>query len=122
MNATRIAPIALYQEVAERLRQRIFSHELPPGTWVDEQALAEHYGTVVMPARVRTPRDKAMAENAVRFGANKVIAVLRHRRFVGLADLNEAIGEQVAMLNAKPFQKRQVADQSVFDHLGQAGA
>lgn len=51
MNATRIAPIALYQEVAERLRQRIFSHELPPGTWVDEQALAEHYGISRTPLR-----------------------------------------------------------------------
>jgi DNA-binding GntR family transcriptional regulator len=30
MNAGRIAPLALYQEVAERLRQRIFAHELPP--------------------------------------------------------------------------------------------
>ena len=30
----RIAPTALYQEVAERLRQRIFAHELTPGTWI----------------------------------------------------------------------------------------
>ncbi len=48
---TRIAPLALYQEVAERLRQRIFSHELPPGTWVDEQALADHYGISRTPMR-----------------------------------------------------------------------
>ncbi len=40
MNATRIAPIALYQEVAERLRQRIFSHELPPGTSTDTLRLS----------------------------------------------------------------------------------
>ena len=40
MNPARIAQTALYQEVAERLRQRIFAHELPPGTWIDEQALA----------------------------------------------------------------------------------
>ena len=44
MTVGRIAPVALYQEVAERLRQRIFSHELPPGTWVDEQALAGQHG------------------------------------------------------------------------------
>lgn len=48
---TRIAPLALYQEVAERLRQRIFSHELQPGTWVDEQALADHYGISRTPLR-----------------------------------------------------------------------
>ena len=41
---TRIAPTALYQEVAERLQQRIFSHELAPGDWIDGQRLAEQYG------------------------------------------------------------------------------
>lgn len=47
----RIAPKALYQEVAERLRQRIFAHELTPGTWVDEQKLAEQYGISRTPLR-----------------------------------------------------------------------
>ncbi len=50
-NASRIAPLALYQQVAERLRERIFSHELPAGTWVDEQALAEQYGISRTPLR-----------------------------------------------------------------------
>jgi DNA-binding GntR family transcriptional regulator len=47
----RIAPTALYQEVAERLRQRIFAHELTPGTWIDEQKLADHYGISRTPLR-----------------------------------------------------------------------
>ncbi|MBW7902094.1 MAG: GntR family transcriptional regulator [Rhodocyclaceae bacterium] len=51
MNPARIAQTALYQEVAERLRQRIFSHELPPGTWIDEQALAVDYGISRTPLR-----------------------------------------------------------------------
>lgn len=51
MNANRIAPLALYQEVAERLRERIFSHELPPGTWIDEQAVADQYGISRTPLR-----------------------------------------------------------------------
>ncbi|MBS1144066.1 MAG: GntR family transcriptional regulator [Proteobacteria bacterium] len=48
---TRIAPTALYQEVAERLRQRIFAHELTPGHWIDEQKLAEEYGISRTPLR-----------------------------------------------------------------------
>ena len=48
---TRIAHTALYQEVAERLRQRIFAHELAPGAWIDEQALAEQYGISRTPLR-----------------------------------------------------------------------
>lgn len=47
----RIAPTALYQEVAERLRQRIFNHELTPGDWIDEQKLAEQYGISRTPLR-----------------------------------------------------------------------
>lgn len=48
---TRIAQTALYQEVAERLRQRIFSHELSPGDWIDEQDLASQYGISRTPLR-----------------------------------------------------------------------
>jgi DNA-binding GntR family transcriptional regulator len=44
MLSSRIAQTALYQEVAERLRQRIFSHELPPGDRIDEQLLTIDYG------------------------------------------------------------------------------
>ena len=51
MTSSRIAPLALYQEVAERLRQRIYAHELPPGAWVDEQTLAEQYGISRTPLR-----------------------------------------------------------------------
>lgn len=46
-----IAPTALYQQVAERLRQRIFAHELAPGSWIDEQALADDYGISRTPMR-----------------------------------------------------------------------
>ena len=51
MSTARIAQTALYQQVAERLRSRIFAHELPPGTWIDEQALAIAYGISRTPLR-----------------------------------------------------------------------
>ena len=41
--AVSLAPRALYQEVAELLRQRIFKRELEPGSWIDEMKLAEEY-------------------------------------------------------------------------------
>lgn len=77
--------------------------------------LAEHYGTAIVPARVKRPRDKSTVEGSVRFFANQIIAVLRDRRFVGLAELNEAIFEQVAQINARPFQKREDSRRVVFD-------
>jgi len=51
MAPSRIAQTALYQEVAERLRQRIFAHELLPGARIDEQLLAVEYGTSRTPLR-----------------------------------------------------------------------
>lgn len=42
---------ALYEQVAERLRSRIYAHELAPGAWIDEQALALAYGISRTPMR-----------------------------------------------------------------------
>lgn len=46
-----LAPRALYEEVAELLRQRIFKRELEPGSWVDELKIAEEYGISRTPLR-----------------------------------------------------------------------
>ena len=46
-----LAPRALYEEVAELLRQRIFRRELEPGSWIDEIRLAEAYGISRTPLR-----------------------------------------------------------------------
>ena len=46
-----LAPRALYQDVAELLRQRIFQRELEPGSWIDELKLAEQYGISRTPLR-----------------------------------------------------------------------
>ena len=51
MAAVSLTPRALYQEVAELLRQRIFNRELTPGSWIDELKLAEEYGISRTPLR-----------------------------------------------------------------------
>jgi DNA-binding GntR family transcriptional regulator len=51
MSAVSLAPRALYVEVAELLRQRIFKRELEPGSWIDELKLAEEYGISRTPLR-----------------------------------------------------------------------
>jgi DNA-binding GntR family transcriptional regulator len=51
MSTLPLAPRALYEEVAELLRQRIFSRELEPGSWIDELKLAEAYGISRTPLR-----------------------------------------------------------------------
>lgn len=51
MSAASLAPRALYEEVAELLRQRIFRRELEPGSWIDEMKIAEEYGISRTPLR-----------------------------------------------------------------------
>ncbi len=49
--ADRLKPRALYEEVAELVRHRIFSRELEPGSWIDELALSKDYGISRTPLR-----------------------------------------------------------------------
>ena len=46
-----LSPRALYQDVAERLRQQIFARELEPGSWIDEQKLSAEFGISRTPMR-----------------------------------------------------------------------
>ena len=47
----RLSPRALYEEVAELLRQQIFRRELEPGSWIDELKIAEQFGISRTPLR-----------------------------------------------------------------------
>lgn len=69
------------------------------------QELAEHYSTVILPARIKKPRDKAKVETGVQIVERQILAVLRHQRFFSVAALNQAITTLLAKLNAQPFQK-----------------
>ena len=46
-----LAPQALYEQVAERLRQQIFARELEPGNWIDELRLCAQWGISRTPMR-----------------------------------------------------------------------
>ena len=72
-----------------------------PGINRTYEEMAAHYGTVVLPTRPRKPRDKAKVEVGVLIVERYVLARLRNRRFFSLAELNVAIREIVADLNAR---------------------
>ena len=69
---------ALYVQVAERLRSRIFAHELKPGGWIDEQALALEYGISRTPLR-----------EALKVLASEGLVVLKPRRGCYVAEVSE---------------------------------
>lgn len=69
------------------------------------QEMATHYGTAIVPARVRKPKDKAKVENAVLNVERFILAALRNQKFFSLFELNEAIRIKLHEFNNKPFQK-----------------
>jgi transposase len=79
--------------------------------------LAEHYGTVVIPARVRKARDKAKVESAVLVCERWIIAALRNHRFFSLADANHVISEKLIELNNRKFQKLDTTRRELFETL-----
>ena len=79
--------------------------------------LAAHYGTAILPTRVRKPRDKAKVEVAVLVVERWILARLRHRRFFSLAELNEAIALLVTDLNARPMRRLGVSRRDLFCEL-----
>jgi transposase len=70
------------------------------------QEMAEHYHTVIMPARVRHPKDKPNVEGTVGIISTWIIASLRNEQFFTLNELNEAVKDKLAEFNQKSFQKK----------------
>jgi transposase len=79
------------------------------------QEMAEHYGTVIILARPRRPRDKAKVEGSVLIAERQILAALRNHKFFNLAQVNQAIHPLLARLNAQPFQKLDGSRDAWFD-------
>jgi len=73
-----LAPRALYQEVAERLRQQIYGRELEPGAWIDELKLCKEMGIS------RTPMREALKVLAV-----EGLVTMKVRRGAYVTELSE---------------------------------
>jgi transposase len=81
------------------------------------QDLAQYYGTVIIPARVAKPRDKAKVESAVLLVERWILAALRNRTFFSLSELNQAISQKLEDLNNRPFQKLSTTRKALFETL-----
>ncbi len=79
-----LAPRALYEEVADRLRQQIFTRELEPGSWIDELKLAADYGIS------RTPLREALKVLAV-----EGLVTMKVRRGAYVTEMSKADVAQV---------------------------
>jgi DNA-binding GntR family transcriptional regulator len=78
MSAITLTPKALYEEVAEQLRQRIFRRELEPGSWIDELKIAEEFGISRTPLR-----------EALKVLAAEGLVTMKVRRGAYVTEMNE---------------------------------
>jgi transposase len=80
--------------------------------------MAAHYGTAVLPARPRKPRDKAKVEACVLIVERWLLGRLRHRRFYSLGELNQAIAGMLAEINERrPLRRLGVTRRQLFEEL-----
>ncbi len=90
------------------------------GGWKDQQInetyqeMAEYYGTAIIPARVRAPKDKPNVEGTVGNISTWITAALRDEQFFSLAELNRAIREKLEQFNRKLFQKKEGSRLDLF--------
>ena len=79
------------------------------------EAFSEHYGTTVLPARVRKPRDKGKVERSVQLVERWILARLCNRRFFSLGSFNKAIAELLLDLNDRPMHHVGRSRRELFD-------
>ena len=82
------------------------------------QQLAAHYGTAIMPARPRTPKDKAKVEVGVQIIERWILARLRHHTFFSLAELNTVYSIAIGCRSTiKPFKQLKGTRQQWFESM-----
>ncbi len=93
------------------------SNRYEPGINYMFDDFAKHYKTVILPARVRHPKDKALVENAVNIIYQRIYAPLRNRTFYSLTELNEVICGLLEQHNNTPFQRLKTTRRQIFDEI-----
>lgn len=77
--------------------------------------MAAHYGTTILTARVRKPRDKGSVEKAVDLAYKYIYAPLRDHIFFNLDELNIAIRRQIDQLNIRRFKNKDGSRKQLFE-------
>lgn len=81
------------------------------------QDFARHHAVSILPARPRTPQDKAKVESAVQVVERWILARLRHVRLADLAAADEAVAQLLPLLNERPMQKLGLSRASLFSSI-----
>jgi transposase len=77
--------------------------------------MASHYNTIVMPARVRSPKDKPSVEGSVGDISTWIIAALRNTHCFSIEELNDEVRKKLAEYNHRPFTRKEGCRFSAFE-------
>jgi len=80
---------------------------------------AEHYGTTILPARAYKPRDKSLAEGAVKILYQRIYPVLRKKTFNKLNQINRAIWKELEIHNKKKLTGRPTSRYELYREIDQ---
>ena len=76
--------------------------------------LAAHYDVAVVPARVRTPKDKALVERTIQIFQRWFYMRVRHRTFTSLVELNQCLREHLILFNQKQHRVFKMTREVMF--------
>jgi transposase len=108
-------PVAV---VSDQLKSGvILACRYEPGLNTSYLDFAQHYGTALVPARPRSPKDKAKVEVAVQIAERWILARLRHVTCFSLAELNRNIGWLLEDLNNRPMRVYKKSRRELFVEL-----
>jgi len=93
------------------------SHRYEPTLNQAFEDFAQHYDTVVLPARAYKPRDKALVEGAVRIMYTRVYVPVRRMEYYSLSELNVAIREQLTLHNNQLLKGRTYSRRMQFEEI-----
>lgn len=79
--------------------------------------MADYYGTTIIPARVKKPKDKALVENTIGNLTTYIIAKMKDYQFLSIQEYNELLMTELERFNHKNFQKKEGSRASVFEMM-----
>jgi transposase len=88
-----------------------------PGVQRTFAEFGRHYGTTILPARPRSPRDKAKVEVAVQIAQRWILARMRNEKFESLGALNARIAELRDDLNRRVMRHYKASRLELFEQL-----
>ena len=95
-------------------------HLYDPDLNEDYAYLGAHFSTAIVPARVRRPKDKAIAEGLVKILSRYFRFRFRHSRFTSIAEINQALMVCVERINDQRHRRFGVSRRERFEKIEKA--